>query len=905
MSLRFTLDGKTVTAKANESLLQISQREGIELPHLCHKDGLESVGNCRTCMVEVEGERTLSASCCRKPHEGMVVHTQSSRAKQARDHVFALLAADQPKQAHTLNNELQHWLEHSDVSNDMFPAKEDTPEPDSSHPAISVNMDACIHCTRCIRACRDIQVNEVIGLAKRGSHTKIVFDMDTPMGESSCVGCGECVQACPTGALMPSGEVGLLEPDKTVDSVCPYCGVGCQLTYHVKDNKVLHVKGKAGVANQGRLCVKGRYGFDYIHHPERLTTPLIRRDDAPKSADVAFDPSNPFTHFRPATWDEALDKAAEGFRSILNQHGKYALAGLGSAKGSCEEAYLFQKLIRTGFGTNNVDHCTRLCHASSVTALLEGIGSGAVSNPMRDVLNTDVIILTGANPVVNHPVGATWIKNAVRQGTKLIILNPRGSALDRFATEVVRFKPAADVALLNAIMHVILKEGWEDTDYITQHVAHFNELKQHLEHYAPERMSPICGISAEQIYRVAKLYAQANKAMILWGMGVSQHIHGTDNTRCLISLCMITGQIGREGTGLHPLRGQNNVQGASDVGLIPMVFPDYQPVTQANNQQRFKSLWDVDTLDETVGLTTVEMMNHAYDGSLKGMYIQGENPAMSDPDVLHARAGLANLQHLVVQDLFLTETAHYADVVLPAAGVPEKEGTYINSDRTVQLGRQAVTPPEGVKQDLWIIQAIAQRLGLAWNYSDAEDVFNEMRQAMNSIAGITWERLQQESVTYPCRQEGDTGTPVLFQEHYPTADGLAHLVPADIVPPAEQPDDEYPFILITGRQLEHWHTGSMTRRSQALDALEPEAWAAINTRDALKLGLLEDDFMKLKTRRGEISLRVRLNDNSPTGTVFMPFCYYEAAANTLTNAALDPEAKIAEVKYCAVQISPV
>lgn len=903
MSLRFTLDGKTVTAKANESLLQISQREGIELPHLCYKEGLEAVGNCRSCMVEVEGERTLTASCCRKPHENMVVHTQSERATKARNNVLALLATDQPEQAHTLDSELDHWINQESITSNLFPKREQEPTEDSSHPAIAVNMDACIHCTRCVRACRDIQVNEVIGLAKRGDKTKIVFDMDTLMGESSCVGCGECVQACPTGALMPSGNVGLLEPDKTVDSVCPYCGVGCQLTYHVKDNKILHVKGKEGIANQGRLCVKGRYGFDYIHHPERLTTPLIRRDDAPKTADVEFNPSNPYTHFRQATWEEALDKAAEGFKQILKQEGKYALAGLGSAKGSCEEAYLFQKLVRTGFGTNNVDHCTRLCHASSVTALLEGIGSGAVSNPMRDVLHADVIILTGANPTVNHPVGATWIKNAVKQGTQLIILNPRGSTLDRFATEVVHFKPAADVALLNAIMHVIIKEDWQDNDYIAKHVTNYKQLKQHLANYSPEAMSPLCGISVAQIYRIAKLYAQADKAMILWGMGISQHVHGTDNARCLISLCMITGQIGREGTGLHPLRGQNNVQGASDVGLIPMVFPDYQAVRQDGIRQRFESLWQVESLDNKVGLTTVEMMNRAYEGTLKGMYIQGENPAMSDPDVSHARAGLANLEHLVVQDLFLTETAHFADVVLPAAGVPEKEGTYINSDRTVQLGRQAVIPPEGTKQDLWIIQAIAQRLGLDWSYEGAQDVFNEMRQAMDSIAGITWERLQKESITYPCRHKGDAGAPIIFKEGFPTSDGLAKLVPADIIPPDEQPDDDYPFILITGRQLEHWHTGSMTRRSQVLDELEPEAWASINTRDALKLGLLEDDLMTLKTRRGELTIKVRLNDNSPIGTVFMPFCYYEAAANLLTNAALDPEAKIAEVKYCAVQIS--
>ncbi len=775
---------------------------------------------------------------------------------------------------------------------------------DESHPAMTVNLDACIHCTRCLRACRDIQVYDIIGLAKRGSRTKVVFDLDDVMGKSACVGCGECVQACPTGALMPAGGVGLIEPDKTVDSVCPYCGVGCLLNYHVKDNKILHVKGRNGPANKGRLCVKGRFGFDYIHHPERLTKPLIRRSDVPKSAELDFDPANPLAIFREASWDEALDFAAQGLTKIIKNDGKYALAGLGSAKGSSEEAYLFQKLIRLGFGTNNVDHCTRLCHASSVTALLEGLGSGAVSNSMADVCHSDVIIIIGANPTVNHPVGATWMKNAIKNGTRLILMDPRGSELIRHATHFVRFKPASDVALLNAMMNVIVTEGLVDQNYIDFHTEQYDQLSLHLQPYTPEAMEDICGVTAKQIRETARLFATANNAMILWGMGISQHVHGTDNARCLISLCLITGQIGRPGTGLHPLRGQNNVQGASDVGLIPMVFPDYQPVDDPAVQKRFTQLWNVNVLDNKAGLTTVEMMNHAYEGLIKGMYIEGENPAMSDPDVLHARTALAKLEHLVVQDLFLTETAFYADVVLPAAANPEKTGTYINSDRSVQMGRQAVTPPGDAQQDWWIIQEIACRLGLDWTYSGPEEIFNEMRLAMDSIAGITWSRLEQESVTYPCHEEGDPGEPIIFKDGYPTPSGRAKLVPADIVPPDEVPDEDYPFILITGRQLEHWHTGSMTRRATVLDALEPEPWIAVNVRDALTLGLEEDDFLSLQTRRGQLKAKVRLSDNSPAGTVFMPFCYFEAAANVLTNAALDPQAKIAEVKYCAVRLSP-
>ena len=911
MSIKFNLNGENITANEDETIFKAAQRHGVEIPHLCYKDGLGSnkeSGNCRACMVEIEGERVLAPSCCRKPSPDMKVHSNNQRAENAQKMVLELLQSDMPKMVYTPDNELQQWSNKLDIKTSRFEARTNTVAKDESHPAMSVNLDACIHCTRCLRACRDVQVNDIIGLAKRSSQTKIVFDIDDGMGESACVGCGECVQACPTGALMPANGVGLIEPDKTVDSVCPYCGVGCLLTYHVKDNKILHVKGRNGPANKGRLCVKGRFGFDYIHHSERLTKPLIRRDDVPKSAELDFDPANTLAIFREASWDEALDFAADGLKKIIKEQGKYALAGLGSAKGCSEEAYIFQKLIRTGFGddgcgTNNVDHCTRLCHASSVTALLEGIGSGAVSNPMADVEHSDVIIIIGANPTINHPVGATWMKNAIKNGTNLIMMNPQGSELNRHATHFVQFKPASDVALLNAMMNVIVTEGLVDQDYIDSYVEEYDKLSAHLKAYTPEAMTDICGVSAEQIRETARLYATADNAMILWGMGVSQHVHGTDNARCLISLCMITGQIGRAGTGLHPLRGQNNVQGASDVGLIPMVFPDYLPVTEPANQKRFTDLWGVEKLDDKPGLTTVEMMNQAYDGIIKGMYIEGENPAMSDPDVLHARTAMAKLEHLIVQDLFLTETAFYADVVFPAAAVAEKTGTYINSDRTVQMGRKAVTPPGDAQQDWWIIQEIARRLGLDWNYSGPEDIFNEMRLAMDSIAGITWSRLEKESVTYPCEKEGDAGEPIIFTDGYPTESGRAKLIPADIVPPDEQPDEDYPFILITGRQLEHWHTGSMTRRATTLDALEPEPWVAINARDALQLGLEESDELLLESRRGELKAKIRISDNSPTGTVFMPFCYYEAAANVLTNAALDPQAKIAEVKYCAVKLS--
>ena len=902
--VEFKLNGKTVAGLAGETIIQAAKRHGIEIPHLCHKEGLRPDGNCRACVVEIKGERALAPSCCRTPTAGMEVVTDSDRARTSQKMVLELLLSDMPEASYTRASELDQWARKMGVGRPRFAARVQ-PRTDLSHPAMAVNLDACIQCTRCLRACREEQVNDVIGLAFRGERAKIVFDFDDPMGASTCVACGECVQACPTGALMPAREAGLVEADSEVDSVCPFCGVGCQLTYHVKDNRIVLVQGRDGPANQGRLCVKGRYGFDYAHHPQRLTRPLIRKPGVQKSADFTMDPDNWRDVFREASWDEALDLAAGGLRRILDRRaaGKYALAGFGSAKGSNEEAYLFQKLVRTGFGTNNVDHCTRLCHASSVAALMEGVNSGAVSNPVRDVAMAEVVFLIGANPTVNHPVAATWIKNAVKNGTKLIVADPRGTELARHARHFLQFRPDTDVALLNAMLHVIVDEGLVADAFVRDRTSGYEALRDNVKKFSPELMAPVCGIPAQTIREVARLYATSRGSMILWGMGISQHIHGTDNARCLIALAMTTGQIGRPGTGLHPLRGQNNVQGASDAGLIPMFYPDYQRVAMPEVKQRFEKLWGTG-LDPKPGLTVVEIINAAREGGIRGMYIMGENPALSDPDANHAREGLAALEHLIVQDIFLTETAYLADVVLPATAWPEKLGTVTNTDRLVQLGRKAIEPPGDAKPDLWIIVEMAKRLGLPWNYRHPREVFNEMRQCMDSIAGITWERLERDSaVTYPCEREGDAGQAVLFTRRFPTASGRAALVPADLIRAAEQPDAEYPMVLITGRQLEHWHTGSMTRRAGVLDALEPEPVASLHPLDLARLGVTPGAIVTVVSRRGSIALYARADDGTPPGALFIPFCYYEASANKLTNPVLDPIGMIPEFKYCAVRVT--
>jgi formate dehydrogenase major subunit len=534
---------------------------------------------------------------------------------------------------------------------------------------------------------------------------------------------------------------------------------------------------------------------------------------------------------------------------------------------------------------------------------MEGINSGAVSNQLRDVANAEVIFVIGANPTVNHPVGATWIKNAAKAGVKLILADPRRSDLARHATYYLQFKPDTDVALLNAMLHVIVDEGLANEAFIRDRTSGYDALVENVKKFSPEAMAPICGIDAKTIREVTRLYATSKGSMILWGMGISQHIHGTDNARCLIALALSTGQIGKPGSGLHPLRGQNNVQGASDSGLIPLCYPDYQRVGEPKVRERFEKLWGT-ALDPDIGLTVVETINAAKKHEIRGMFVMGENPAMSDPDVDHAREALATLDHLVVQDIFLTETAYLADVVLAATAWPEKVGTVTNTDRMVQLGRKAIEPPGDAREDFWILNELARRVGVDWYYAHPRDVFSEMRLCMDSIAGITWERLENESsVTYPCAKEGDPGDPVVFIEDFPTESGKAKFVAADLIYAAERPDAEYPMVLITGRQLEHWHTGSMTRRASALDSIEPEPVASVHPLDLAALDVEPGGTLTIESRRGAISLYARVDDGTPRGVVFVPFCFYEAAANMLTNPVLDPFGKIPEFKYCAVKLT--
>ena len=970
-TVALTIDGHEVAAEEGATIWAAARAAGIDIPVLCHDERYDPVGVCRLCVVDVGG-RVYAASCVRPCEDGMDVKTSTPDLERSRATLTALLVADQPpperdpKQTTTGDNALVALAEryglygdgdgdghrhgHGDGVLHQTPDRTDLPcgsgrGTDLSNPVIAVDHDACILCDRCVRACDDVQGNDVIGRSGKGYATRIAFDLNDPMGASSCVTCGECVAACPTGAIVnkPVNDVPIRPRTEldAVDTVCPYCGVGCALTFHVDRDRgaIAFADGREQPGSQGRLCVKGRYGWDYAASPQRLTVPLIRREGSyPKgalSADVRGDAERapaggrgegreggrsgrggrkpgglvPYDqvlpHFREATWDEALDLVARRLTEVHAAGGPAAIAGFGSAKCSNEEAYLFQKLLRTGFHTNNIDHCTRLCHASSVAALFEGIGSGAVSTTYGDVLNADVAIIAGSNATSNHPVASSFFKQARRRGTTIVYVDPRAGNVADHADIFCQLKPGTDVAFYNGVMHEIIRLGLVDRAFVDQRTSNFDALAETVAHYPPERAAQITGVDAAAIMEVARVWGEAGAGIIFWGMGISQHTTGTDNARCLIALCAITGNVGRPGSGLHPLRGQNNVQGASDVGLIPMFYPDYQRAGDDAVRARFEQAWGT-ALNPTPGLTVTEIIGSVLtEGGVRGMYMMGENPFLSDPNINKVRKALAALDFLVVQDIFLTETAEFADVILPASSYLEKDGTYTNTDRRVQLGRTVLDPPGEARLDWQVVQDIANRIGLDWKYTAPRDVFDEMVAVMPSYANLSYDNLGLTGKLYPNPDpEHSDGTVVMFTEHFNTDDGLAHLVPAEWLPAKELPDDEFPFVLNTGRLLEHWHTGSMTRRSFALDTIAPRAEVYLHPDDAEALGLVDGGLARVASRRGAIELHVRVSHREARGNCFIPFHFREAAANLLTIDEIDPYGKIPEYKFCAVRIEP-
>jgi formate dehydrogenase major subunit len=942
-TVTLTIDGCEVTAPEGTTIWAAAKAAGIDIPVLCHDERYDPVGVCRMCVVDV-GAPAFAAACVRACEDGMQVQTATGEVERSRAMLTGLLLADQParerdpKQTTTGDNELLALADRYGVAQDGRLPLASGRGTDASNPVIAVDHDSCILCDRCVRACDDIQGNDVIGRSGKGYATRIAFDLNDPMGQSSCVTCGECVAACPTGALTnkPIRNIPIrprAELDQ-VNTVCPYCGVGCALTYHVDRERgaIAFAEGRDQPGSKSRLCVKGRYGWDYAASPQRLTVPLIRREESyPKGAlstEVRGDMDDSqgadgngrsgkrrrkpgglvdyrevLPHFREATWEEALDLVARRLTEIHAASGPAAIAGFGSAKCSNEEAYLFQKLIRTGFHTNNVDHCTRLCHASSVAALFEGIGSGAVSTTYGDVINADVAIVTGTNTTANHPVASSFFKQARRRGTTIIYIDPRADKMAEHADIYCQLKPGTDVAFYNSIMHELIRLGLTDAEFIANRTSNYEALAQTVADYPPERGEQITGVPADVIRRVARAWGEAGAGIIFWGMGISQHTTGTDNARCLIAMCAITGNVGRPGSGLHPLRGQNNVQGASDMGLIPMFYPDYKKADDPDVKARFERAWGTSDLDPKRGLTVTEIIGSVLKGGVRGMYMMGENPFLSDPNINKVRKALAALEFLVVQDIFLTETAEFADVILPASSYLEKDGTYTNTDRRVQLGRKVLDPPGQARVDWEVVQDIANRIGLDWHYTSPREIFDEVVSVMPSYTNLSYDNLGLSGKLYPNPDpEHSDGTVVMFGEKFNTPDGLAHLVPAEWLPAKELPDEQYPFVLNTGRLLQHWHTGTMTRRSYALDAISPRAEVYLNPGDAAALGLADGAQARVTSRRGSIVLATRVSHREAPGNAFIAFHFREAAANLLTIDEIDPMGKIPEFKFCAVRI---
>ena len=891
--VELTIDGRSVLGRSGQTILEASKENGIHIPTLCHHPRLPITGACRVCVVEIEGAPRLEASCATPIRKGMIVRTDSERVRLARRMVVEMLLTRHKVHCLTCesngNCDLQDLAYEMEIDMDSLSFEIEEPdEPiDSSSPAIIRDPSKCILCGRCVAACQDERVEHILGFVERGSDVRVASGMSQPLVETDCTYCGECLQVCPTGALIEkqSRFMGRWWELERVDTTCPYCGVGCAVELYVKDGRIVKVRGaEGGVENMGSLCVKGRFGYDWVNSPDRLTTPLIKRGGV----------------FKPTTWDEALDLVASKFQKLKKVYGSSALAGLASAKCTNEDNYVFQKFVRICFGNNNVDHCARLCHAPTVAGLSKAFGSGAMTNSIRELLGADVIFVTGSNTTENHPVIAMYIKQAVAErGARLIVADPRKIDLVDYATVWLRQRGGTDVALLNGLMNVIIGEGLHDEEFIRSRCENFEEFRRTVERYTPDLVEEITGVPADKIREAAILFGGAEKASIVFSMGITQHITGTDNVLSTANLAMLTGNVGRESTGVNPLRGQNNVQGACDLGALPNVYSGYQPVDDEATRIKFEEAWGVPLSGEP-GLTVVEMTNAAYNDDLKGLYVMGENPLMSDPDLNHVREALDKLEFLVVQDIFLSETAQMADVVLPAASFAEKDGTFTNTARRIQRVREAIEPIGESRPDWEIICGIAERMGYRMVYGSPGDVMEEIASLTPIYGGIHYNRLDGEGLQWPCPDRDHQGTKFLHEGRFARRRGRFHAV--EYKPPAENPDEDYPLLLTTGRQLQHFHSGTMTRRSGVLDTLVPECLVEINPVDASRLRVQDGDRVRVVSRRGEIISNVKVTGRTPEGSVFIPFHFSEAAANVLTNAALDPLSKIPELKVCAVRL---
>jgi formate dehydrogenase alpha subunit len=877
------IDGIRVEASEGTTVLEAARAEGIYIPNLCADPDLEPYGACRLCLVEIEGVDGLPASCLTPVAEGMIVHTDTSYVNQARRRVVELLLSDHPDNCLLCSKnqhcELQKVAAYVGFDQQRFKKLERPPLIDSSNPFFVRDSSKCILCGKCVRVCNEIQGLGALEVFNDGLLSKIITSAgDRPILESICESCGQCVAKCPTGALMPKD---FRWPAKEVKTVCTYCGVGCGLYLAVRGNEVVGVRGDPeNPVNRSSLCVKGRFGFDFINHPERLTSPLIRRNG----------------EFSEATWDEALDLVA----SKLAKYKGDKVAAISSAKCTNEENYLIQKFARVVLGTNNVDHCARLCHAPSVAGLAQSFGSGAMTNSIDEISRAACILAIGANTTATHPVIGLRVRRAVREGAKLIVANPREIDLCRIAHLWLRHRPGSDVALLMGMMRVIVDEGLADSSFIEERCENFDAFKQSLETFDLDFVERVTAVPAEQVAEAARLYATNKPATILYAMGITQHTHGTDNVLATANLAMLTGNIGKPSTGVNPLRGQNNVQGACDMGALPSVYAGYQQVNDPKVKEKFEAAWGC-SLKTSPGLTLTEIFQAAQQGQVKALYLAGENPVLSDPDSKHIEEALEKLEFLVVQDVFLSETARLADVVLPAATFAEKDGTYTNTERRVQRVRQAIEPVGDSRPDWWITCQLAKKMGgKGFNFTHPSKIMEEIARLTPSYGGISYRRLEKEGLQWPCPTKEHPGTSILHTDMF--LRGKGRFIPLEYKPPVESPDDEYPLVLTTGRSLYHYHTGTLTRKAEGLNVLHGKELVEMNPLDARTLGLNNGDRVKVTSRRGEVTAHVKITPASPPGVVSMTFHFAESPTNILTNPAVDPVAKIPELKVCAVRV---
>ena len=899
--VKIEIDGKEYVAEEGKNLLEFLLDKGFDIPHLCYHPSVKNIGACRMCVVEVEGRKNLSTSCTTTIVEGLKIKTESERIRESRKMNLALILSEHPNECMTCDMNGNCALQ--DLAYKYFPEGEPTfgygnrklPIDDSSE-FILRDLNKCIQCQLCVRVCEEVEGMSVYSMAYRGYKELPTTPYELPLSKTDCVSCGQCATICPVGAIVEKPSIGKARwwETKKTKTTCVYCGVGCQLDVYVdpKKNDIVRIKASEEnpEVNDGvATCVKGKFGYEFVNHPDRLKAPMMRKDGKLVIAD----------------WDEALDYTAKRLMEIKEKYGPDSIAFLSSARCTNEENYLLQKIARAVVGTNNVDHCARLCHASTVTGLARTLGSGAMTNNLLDILEADVILLTGSNPTENHPVYGSRIKRAVREGAKLIVADPRKIELVDYATQWIRHLPGTDTALFNGILNVIIREGLYDEEFVSSRTEGFEELKAVVKKYTPEYVSRVTNVPAEDIVKAARLYGNAKNAAIVYAMGITQHVSGTANVTSLANLAMATGNLGRPGTGVNPLRGQGNVQGACDLGALPNVYPGYQKVTDEDVRRKFEKAWDVEKLPSEKGLTVVEMMNAILDGKIKALFIMGENPRMSDPDALHVEKALKSLEFMVSIDIFPNETNKYADVILAASSGFEKDGTFTNTERRVQRVRAVMNPVGNSKPDWIILEEISNRMGYKMEYKHPSEIMDEIATITPIYGGISYDRIEHKGVQWPCPSPDHPGTPILHVEKFARPNGKGKFIPVEFVEPPELPDDEYPFYLSTGRILYHYHTGTMTRRVKGIEKLRPELEIEINPLDAEKLGISSGDTIKVTSRRGSISGKAKITKRSMEGMVFIPFHYSEAPANDLTLAVLDPIAKIPTYKVAAVKVEKV